>query len=104
MKYLSTLIVVLFLAVSAQAQNDAITRYFEKYMDDDNFTEVSTTSIYYKDWETHSIRRSFTCQFHPELMADIRDIGKRDGPRYAELKDNDGARLFIRLLYHGMQE
>ncbi|MEM1114661.1 MAG: hypothetical protein AAGI11_22300 [Pseudomonadota bacterium] len=73
-------------------------------VDDTTFTEVSTTCIYYKDWETHTIRRSFTCQFHPELMADIRDIGKRDGPRYAELKDNDGVRLFIRLLYYGMQE
>ncbi len=70
----------------------------------DDWTEVGTTCIYYKDWETHTIRRSFTCQFHPELMADIRDIGKRDGPRYAELKDNDGARLMVRLLYHGMQE
>jgi GMP synthase-like glutamine amidotransferase len=68
-----------------------------------NWTEVSTTCIYYKDWETHTIRRSFTCQFHPELMADIRDIGRREGPRYEELKDNDGARLLIRLLYHGMQ-
>ncbi len=50
------------------------------------------------------MRRSFTCQFHPELMADIRDIGRREGPRYSELKDNDGARLLARLLYHGMQE
>ncbi len=73
-------------------------------VDDANWTEVSTSCIYYKDWETHSIRRSFTCQFHPELMADIRDIGNRDGPRYAELKDNDGVRLLVRLLYHGMQE
>ena len=73
-------------------------------VDDINWTEVSTTAIYYKDWETHTIRRSFTCQFHPELMADIRDIGKRDGPSYAELKDNDGVRLLVRLLYHGMQE
>jgi hypothetical protein len=60
---------------------------------DDDWTEVGSTSIYYKDWETHTIRRSFTCQFHPQLMADIRDIGKRDG-----------ARLLVRLLYHGMQE
>ena len=73
-------------------------------VDEATWTEVSTTCIYYKDWETHTIRRSFTCQFHPELMADIRDIGKRDGPRYAELKDNDGVRLLVRLLYHGMQE
>jgi GMP synthase-like glutamine amidotransferase len=73
-------------------------------VDERNWTEVSTTCIYYKDWETHTIRRSFTCQFHPELMADIRDIGRRDGPRYAELKENDGVRLLVRLLYHGMQE
>ncbi|MCB1671259.1 MAG: hypothetical protein R3F41_13665 [Gammaproteobacteria bacterium] len=72
--------------------------------DENSWTEASNTCIYYKDWETHTIRRSFTCQFHPELMADIRDVGKRDGPRYAELKDNDGVRLFLRLLYHGMQE
>jgi GMP synthase-like glutamine amidotransferase len=73
-------------------------------VDATTWTEVSTTCIYYKDWETHSIRRSFTCQFHPELMADIRDIGGREAPRYAELKDNDGVRLLARLLYHGMQE
>jgi GMP synthase-like glutamine amidotransferase len=72
-------------------------------VNDSSWTEASTTCIYYKDWETHTIRRSFTCQFHPELMADIRDIGKREGPRYGELKDNDGVRLLIRLLYHGMQ-
>ncbi len=73
-------------------------------VDDETMTEVGTTCIYYKDWETHSIRRSFTCQFHPELMTDIRDIGQRPGPTYAELKQNDGVRLFVRLLYHGMQE
>jgi hypothetical protein len=73
-------------------------------VDADTMTEVGTTCIYYKDWETHNVRRSFTCQFHPELMADIRDIGKRPGPSYAQLKGNDGVRLFVRLLYHGMQE
>lgn len=73
-------------------------------VDSESFTEVGTTAIYYKDWETRTIRRSFTCQFHPELMADIRDIGRRPGPRYHELKQNDGVRLLVRLLYHGMQE
>jgi hypothetical protein len=73
-------------------------------VDEQSWTEVSATAVYYKDWETHRIRRSFTCQFHPELMADIRDIGGRTGPRYQELKNNDGVRLLIRLLYHGIQE
>jgi hypothetical protein len=73
-------------------------------VDPATWTEVSTTAIYYKDWETRRIRRSFTCQFHPELMADIRDVGGRSGMRYHELKESDGIRLFIRMLYHGMQE
>jgi len=73
-------------------------------VDEDTWTEVCTTAIYYKDWETQRIRRSFTCQFHPELMSDIRDIGGRSAPRYEELKEHDGVRLLIRMLYHGMQE
>ena len=73
-------------------------------VDEDTWTEVCTTAIYYKDWETQRVRRSFTCQFHPELMDDIRDIGGRSAPRYHEMKNHDGVRLLIRLLYHGMQE
>ncbi len=73
-------------------------------VDADAWTEVGATAIYYKDWETHRIRRSFTCQFHPELMDDIRDIGPRSGPRYHEMKEHDGVRLLARLLYQGMQE
>jgi len=73
-------------------------------VDEQTWTEVCATAIYYKDWETQRVRRSFTCQFHPELMADIRDIGGRSAPRYHEMKNHDGVRLLIRLLYHGMQE
>ena len=40
MKYLLSLITVLLLAISAQAQNDAIAKYFDQYMDDENFTMV----------------------------------------------------------------
>lgn len=67
-------------------------------------TECSCTCINYKDFETKKIRRSFTCQFHPELLSDLRDIGKRPAPSYAELKQSDGMRLLARLLYEGMQE
>ena len=67
-------------------------------------TECSCTCINYKDFETKKIRRSFTCQFHPELLSDLRDIGKRSAPDYAELKQSDGMRLLARLLYEGMQE
>jgi len=73
-------------------------------VDEHTWTEVCATAIYYKDWETQRVRRSFTCQFHPELMADIRDIGGRSAPRYQELKNHDGVRLLMRLLFHGMQE
>ncbi|MBE9101663.1 hypothetical protein [Vacuolonema iberomarrocanum] len=67
-------------------------------------TECSATCINYRDFETKQVRRSFTCQFHPELLSDLRAIGVRQPPSYEELKRDDGARLFARLLYAGMQE
>ena len=67
-------------------------------------TECSATCINYKDFESKVIRRSFTCQFHPELLTDLRVVGRREPPSYAQLKRDDGARLFTRLLYAGMQE
>ncbi|NQE38242.1 hypothetical protein [Microcoleus asticus] len=67
-------------------------------------TECSATCINYKDFETKKIRRSFTCQFHPELLSDLRAIGNSKAPSYSTLKNDDGVRLFVRLLYAGMQE
>ena len=67
-------------------------------------TECSATCINYKDFETKKVRRSFTCQFHPELLADLRAIGNSEAPSYSTLKNDDGVRLFVRLLYAGMQE
>lgn len=72
--------------------------------DDEVVTECAATCIYYKDYESRIIRRSFTNQFHPELLSDLRVVGIRNPPSYAELKVDDGARLFARLLYAGMQE
>ena len=40
MKYLFSTIITLFLAISVNAQNDAISKYFDQYLDDDNFTVV----------------------------------------------------------------
>jgi len=67
-------------------------------------TECSSTCINYKDFETGKVRRSFTCQFHPELLEDLREFGKRPESSYAELKKDDGIRLLARLFYEGMQE
>lgn len=67
-------------------------------------TECSAMCISYKDFETKRVRRSFTVQFHPELLADLRDFGSRPAPSYATLKSDDGIRLLVRLLYAGMQE
>jgi hypothetical protein len=72
--------------------------------EDEVLTECSATCINYKDFESKLIRRSFTCQFHPELLSDLRVVGFREPPSYNELKKDDGARLFARLLYSGMQE
>ncbi|NEO32284.1 MAG: hypothetical protein F6K36_17990 [Symploca sp. SIO3C6] len=67
-------------------------------------TECSATCINYTDFETKEVSRSFTCQFHPELLSDLRVVGIRQPPSYSELKVDDGVRLFVRLLYAGMQE
>jgi len=67
-------------------------------------TECSATCILYKDYESKMVRRSFTCQFHPELFSDLRVVGVRQPPSYQEMKTDDGVRLFARLLYEGMQE
>ncbi|NEQ85842.1 MAG: hypothetical protein F6K26_38830 [Moorea sp. SIO2I5] len=72
--------------------------------DDEVLTECSGTCINYRDFESKTVRRSFTCQFHPELLADLRVVGLRQPPSYEELKQDDGVRLFARLLYAGMQE
>lgn len=83
---------------------DAIEILCSTAEDGEVVTECSATCIVYTDFETKEVRRSFTCQFHPELLADLRMIGMSEPPSYAELKQDDGARLFARLLYAGMQE
>ena len=40
MKYLSVLIVAIFCTLQLSAQEDAISRYFNQYVDDENFTVV----------------------------------------------------------------
>jgi GMP synthase-like glutamine amidotransferase len=67
-------------------------------------TEVAATCVLYKDYETSRLRRSFTLQFHPELSTDLREIGRRPPPSYAELKSDPGVRLLVRQLYAGMLE
>lgn len=83
---------------------DAIEILCSTEADGELVTECSATCINYLDFESRQIRRSFTCQFHPELLADLRAIGMREPPSYSELKQDDGARLFARLLYAAMQD
>ncbi|GET38957.1 hypothetical protein [Microseira wollei] len=83
---------------------DAIEILCSTAIEDEIVTECSATCIIYKDFESKQIRRSFTCQFHPELLSDLRTVGMSEPPTYTRLKTDDGARLFARLLYEGMQE
>jgi hypothetical protein len=66
-------------------------------------TEGSATCIKYKDFKTKKIRRFFSSQFHPELLSDLHGIGNSEAPSYSNLKIEDGVRLFVQLLYAGMQ-
>lgn len=83
---------------------DAIEILCSTTIGDEIVTECSATCIIYRDFESKQVRRSFTCQFHPELLSDLRTVGISEPPSYARLKTDDGARLFARLLYEGMQE
>ena len=61
-------------------------------------TEVSATCINYTDYETQHKRRSFTFQFHPELLEDL-SIFYNNMPDFKTLKDDDGIRLLSRVMY-----
>ncbi len=60
--------------------------------------------IAYKDHETKHIRRNFTIQFHPELLADLLEFGQRPAPSYQDLQRADSVRLLVRLIYLSLQE
>jgi len=58
-------------------------------------TEGSATCIKYKDFETNKIRRSFSCQFHAELLSYLRGIGKSEAPSYSTLKIDDMVSAYL---------
>jgi hypothetical protein len=58
-------------------------------------TESSATCIKYKHFETNKIRRSFSCQFHPELLSYLRGIGKSEDPSYSTLKIDDMVSAYL---------
>jgi len=58
-------------------------------------TESSATCIKYKDFENTKIRRSFSCQFHPELLSYLRGIGKSEAPSYSTLKIDDMVSAYL---------
>ena len=62
-------------------------------------TDVAATCINYKDYETQRVRRSFSFQFHPELLADLREFNKSGSHDYNLFKKDDGVRMLMRVLY-----
>ena len=67
-------------------------------------TEVAATCINYMDYETKDIRRSFSFQFHPELLNDLREFRLSGFPSYEKLKNDDGIRMLVRVLYESITE
>ena len=67
-------------------------------------TEVSATCINYTDYETQHKRRSFTFQFHPELLDDLREFNKSGMPSYEKLKNDDGVRMLMRVIYESITD
>ena len=67
-------------------------------------TEVAATCINYTDFETQRVRRSFSCQFHPELLSDLRTFDCSGMPSYSTLKRDDGVRLLMRILHEAVHD
>lgn len=67
-------------------------------------TEVAATCISYVDDETREVRRSFSFQFHPELLDDLREFHVAGEPHYSKLKADDGVRMLMRVLQESMMD
>ena len=67
-------------------------------------TEVAATCINYVDDETREVRRSFSFQFHPELLDDLREFHLSGEPDYAMLKADDGVRMLMRVLQESLMD
>ena len=67
-------------------------------------TEVAATCINYMDYETRDVRRSFSFQFHPELLDDLREFNMSKLPTYDKLKNDDGIRMLIRVIYESITD
>jgi hypothetical protein len=63
--------------------------------EDGKITESSATRIKYNDVETNKTRRSFSCQFHRELLSYLLGIGKSEAPSYSTLKIDDMVSAYL---------
>jgi hypothetical protein len=67
-------------------------------------TGNAATCILYKDFDTGRLRHSYTTQFHPELLDNLRDLRAIEAPDYTVLKNDLGKRLLIQMLRDGVGE
>lgn len=61
-------------------------------------TANAATCIFYKDFDTGRMLRSFSTQFHPELMDDLKDFSHRKAPAYLQMKKSSSMRMLIHLM------
>ncbi len=52
----------------------------------------------------HYKKGDFTFEFHPELLEDLREINKSGMPSYEKLKNDDGIRISIRVIYESITD
>ena len=67
-------------------------------------TANAATCIFYRDFDTGHLKRSYTTQFHPELWDDLKDFSHRQTPTYQELKTHSGNRMLVHLLQKGIHD
>ena len=69
------------------------------YVEGKKCTEVAAACINYVDYETNEVRSSFSFQFHPELLSDLREFQLSGEPSHEKLKSDDGVRMLLSVLY-----
>ena len=72
------------------------------YVEGRKCTEVAATCITYVDRATQEVRRSFSFQFHPELLSDLREFHVCGVPSFSQLKKDDGIRMLMRVIYESI--
>lgn len=80
------------------------THYQQGEKSDEDLTEIAGLNIYYHDKKTHTVRRDFSIQFHPELLDEARILQKKDLENRTILELPDSLQILLAIIQAGYLE